>query len=503
MPTLTADLEARLSQARAALDRRGPAAASADYQRVGRVTHIGDGVARVEGLPDTRLDELLRFADGTLGLALKMDEREVHVALLEHGRVSAGSAVHGTGRVIRVPVGPGLLGRVVDPLGKPMDEGPPVTAERYDPIDRPAPAIIDRELVTEPLATGVTVVDAMIPLGRGQRELIIGDRKTGKSALALDAVINQKQSDVICVWVSIGQKASTVQRVIDAVRDYGAPERCIFVVAAAESPAASQWLAPYAACTMAEYFRDRGQHALLVIDELSTHAVVYRQMSLLLRQPPGREAYPGDVFHLHARLLERAAKLHARLGGGSLTALPIAETQGGDLSGYIPTNLISITDGQIYLETKAFYAGQKPPVNAGLSVSRVGAQTQAPALKALAGQLRLAYAQFQELEVFTRFGALIDERTRRSIQRGRAIRAVLAQPELKPLSSATQVALLLAVGEGLLDGLEPTRVADLQARLPAALQQQLPGIADRLDHNGALGEADRAELLVLVRALLS
>lgn len=502
MPSLTAELQARVAGAELRLTRAEPPAAGSHHERVGRITHLGDGVARVEGLPETRLDELLRFADGTLGLALKIDEHEVHVALLEHGRIGAGSAVRGTGSVVRVPVGQGLLGRVVDPLGQPLDEGPPVTAERHDPIDRPAPAIVDRELVTEPLCTGVTVVDAIIPLGRGQRELIIGDRKTGKSALALDAVIRQKHSDVICVWVSIGQKASTVQRVIDAVREHGAPERCIFVVAAAESPAAAQWLAPYAACTMAEYFRDRGQHALLVIDELSTHAVVYRQMSLLLRQPPGREAYPGDVFHLHARLLERAAKLHARLGGGSLTALPIAETQGGDLSGYIPTNLISITDGQIYLETKAFYAGQKPPVNAGLSVSRVGAQTQAPALKALAGQLRLAYAQFQELEVFTRFGALIDERTRKAIQRGRAIRAVLAQPELKPLSPATQVALLLAVGEGLLDGLEFSRVAELQGRLPGALVARLPGLVDRLDRNGPLTDADRAELLALVRTLL-
>ncbi|MCU0753679.1 MAG: F0F1 ATP synthase subunit alpha [Xanthomonadales bacterium] len=502
MSSLTAELRARLDRAERVLDTRRAATEQSAYQRVGRVTHIGDGVARVEGLADTRLDELLRFADGSLGLALKIDEHEIHVALLEHGRIGAGSPVQGTGRVIRVPVGPALLGRVLDPLGNPLDEGPPVVAERHDPVDRPAPAIVDRELVTEPLSTGVTVVDAMIPLGRGQRELIIGDRKTGKSALALDAVIRQKHSDVVCVWVSIGQKASTVQRVIDAVREHGAPERCLFVVAAAESPAAAQWLAPYAACTMAEYFRDRGQHALLVIDELSTHAVVYRQMSLLLRQPPGREAYPGDVFHLHARLLERAAKLHARLGGGSLTALPIAETQGGDLSGYIPTNLISITDGQIYLETRAFYAGQKPPVNAGLSVSRVGAQTQAPAMKALAGPLRLAYAQFQELEVFTRFGALIDERTRKAIQRGRAIRAVLAQPELQPLAPAAQVALLLAVTEGLLDGLASARIVELQARLPAALAAQCPGIADRLDRNGPLLAADRDELLARVGALI-
>jgi F-type H+-transporting ATPase subunit alpha len=347
------------------------------------------------------------------------------------------------------------------------------------------------------------VIDAMIPLGRGQRQLIIGDRKTGKTAIAVDTILNQRDSDVISIYAASGQKDSTVARIIDTVRAHGAPARCIFVVGEADAPPGLQWLAPYAACTMAEYFRDRGQHALLVIDDLTKHAAVYRELSLLLRRPPGREAYPGDVFYIHSRLLERAAKLSAAKGGGSLTALPIAETQAGNLSAYIPTNLISITDGQIYLEPKLFYEGHKPAVNVGLSVSRVGAKAQPPVLKALARHLRLAYAQFLELEVFMRFGTIVDERTRQTIEHGRRIRAVLSQPENAPLSLAEQSALLLAVGENLLDPLPLTSVADLQRELGTSLMAAIPDVCERINKTGALDDRDRARLLAHVKQTIA
>ncbi len=473
-------------------------------EHVGTVEHVGDGVATITGLPWTRLDELLRFEDGTMGLAFRVDEESVGCVLLGGSAgITAGGRVHGTGEIIRVPVGEALLGRVVDSLGVPLDGGLPLPDTRQDPIDRPAPAIVDRDLVTQPLMTGLTVIDAMIPLGRGQRELIIGDRKTGKTAVAVDTVINQRSSDVICVYAAIGQKASTVTQMVEAVRAHGAIERCIFVVGAAEAAPGAQWITPYAACAMAEYFRDQGRHALLVIDDLTKHAIVYRQLSLLLRRPPGREAYPGDIFYIHARLLERAAKLSDRLGGGSLTALPIAETQAGDLSAYIPTNLISITDGQIYLEPKLFYEGQKPAVNVGMSVSRVGGQTQAPVMKQLAGKLRLEYAQFLELEVFTRFGAMVDERTRKTIEHGRRIRAILAQPEFHPLSLAHQVALLLAVDEGKLDGLPMAHLESFKARLGEWLQERCPRALARVEATGELGEEDRHELLAALDALLT
>ena len=376
-------------------------------------------------------------------------------------------------------------------------------AERFDPVERPAPGIVDRDFVTEPLATGLTVIDAMIPLGRGQRQLIIGDRKTGKTAIAVDTILNQRDSDVISIYAASGQKDSTVARIIDTVRAHGAPARCIFVVGEADAPPGLQWLAPYAACTMAEYFRDRGQHALLVIDDLTKHAAVYRELSLLLRRPPGREAYPGDVFYIHSRLLERAAKLSAAKGGGSLTALPIAETQAGNLSAYIPTNLISITDGQIYLEPKLFYEGHKPAVNVGLSVSRVGAKAQPPVLKALARHLRLAYAQFLELEVFMRFGTIVDERTRQTIEHGRRIRAVLSQPENAPLSLAEQSALLLAVGENLLDPLPLASVANLQRELRTSLMAEIPDVCERINKTGTLDDKDRTSLLAHVKQTLA
>ncbi len=417
--------------------------------------------------------------------------------------IGAGSRVFGTGEIIRVPVGEALLGRTVDPLGRPLDGGDAIAAERRDPIQRPAPGIVDRDLVSEPLATGILVVDAMIPLGRGQRELIVGDRKTGKTAIALDAIINQRDSDVICIYAAIGQKASTVARVVDAVRQHGAPERCIFVVGAADGAPGAQWITPYAACTMAEFFRDRGQHALIVFDDLTKHAIIHRQLSLLLRKPPGREAYPGDVFYLHARLLERAAKLSPERGGGSLTALPIAETQGGNLTAYIPTNLISITDGQIYLEPKLFYEGQKPAVNVGMSVSRVGGKTQARAIRAIANRLKLDYAQFLELEAFTRFGTMTDERTRARIEHGRRIRAILAQEEYDPLPLPLQVALLLAVAERRLDAVPLPALPALREALRQRLPQEVPAAVQRVAATGALSPEDRDALLHLLDACIA
>ena len=345
------------------------------FGHVGRVERIGDGVAFVSGLPQCKLDELVRFANGTFGVAMSVSEAMAGCALLGADKgIVAGSDGHGLGKVAQVPVGEELLGRVIDPTGQPLDGGPALTGAETSPIERPAPGIIERELVSKPLLTGITAIDAMIPIGKGQRELIIGDRKTGKTSIALDTILNQAESDMVCVYAGIGQKSSSVAHVIDSVQRFGRAERCVFVIGAPDAAAGVQWATPFAACTIAEYFRDRGQHALIVFDDLTKHAIVHRQLSLLLRRPPGREAYPGDVFYLHARLLERAANLSPELGGGSLSALPIAETQGGNLTAFIPTNLVSITDGQIYLEPKLFNEGQKPAINVGLSVSRQGAK---------------------------------------------------------------------------------------------------------------------------------
>ncbi|WP_259783073.1 F0F1 ATP synthase subunit alpha [Aestuariispira ectoiniformans] len=486
-----------------ARDRLSGFQARARVDHIGSIAHIGDGVAEVTGLPWTRQDELLRFEDGTLGLAFRVDENSTGCVMLgASDGLRAGTRVFGTGTIIEVPVGEALLGRVVNAVGQPIDGGPAITADLTTPIERPAPGIVDRDLVTSPLMTGVTVVDAMIPIGRGQRELLIGDRKTGKTALAVDVMINQKDTDVICVYAAVGQRASAVSQVIEAVRTFGAPERCIFVVSEADAPPGAQWVTPYAACSMAEYFRDRGRDVLLIVDDLTKHAILYRQLSLLLRKPPGREAYPGDIFYIHARLLERAAKLSPELGGGSLTALPIAETQDGDLSRYIPTNLISITDGQIYLEPKLFYEGLKPAVNVGLSVSRVGGHTQFPAIRELAGQLRLDYAQFLELEVFTRFGPMADERTKRTIEHGRRIRAILVQPEFAPRSLIHQIALLLLIKTGKLDDVPLVQVEEIKKRLADHLDRNCAGIASRLNRSGALSEQDRTDLLSALDLLL-
>jgi len=474
----------------------GQATVEAELRELGRVERIGDGVAIVDGLPTARQDEMLRFADGALGMAVTLEPDRIGAVLLSPwDGIAAGSQVGRSGAVVRVPVGEELLGRVIDPLGRPLDGAPAPACARSEPVERPALAIVDRDLVSRPLATGITVIDAMIPIGRGQRELIIGDRKTGKTAIAADAVINQKGSDVICVWAAIGQRSSSVNRLIDTVTRNGPRARTIFVVAEASGPPGLAWLAPYAACTMAEYFSEQGRDVLLVIDDLTRHAAIHREISLLLRRPPGREAYPGDIFYAHSRLLERGARRAASLGGGSLTILPIAETQGGNLTAYIPTNLISITDGQIILDPKLFYEGQKPAVNVGLSVSRVGGKAQPPVLRQLAGSLRLDYAQFLELEVFTRFGAMADERTRRVVEHGRRIRSLLIQANTHVRSLAEQAAGLLALGEHLLDPLPPEAVNAFKDRLPAWLVSDCSDLVAGIEAEGDLGEAARAELL--------
>ncbi|WP_199229495.1 F0F1 ATP synthase subunit alpha [Azospirillum sp. TSO22-1] len=467
MTTLTQALDAWVPAAARRLDG---VRAEPRFEFVGRIVSVGDGIARVSGLPETRADELLLFPGGVAGLAVDLDGEIGCILLGEDRHLSAGAPVHGTGAVVRVPVGDALMGRVLDPLGQPLDEGAPVAAERFEPVERPAPSIADRAAVTEPLLTGTAIIDALFPLGRGQRELLIGDRAVGKTSIAVDAILNQRDGDVFCVYAAIGQKASGVREVIEAVRRGGALGRTLFVVAPADAPPGLQWLAPYTAFTMAEHFRDSGRHALVIVDDLTKHAAVHRQLSLLLRRPPGREAYPGDVFCLHSRLLERAAKLSPARGGGSLTALPIAETQAGNLSAYIPTNLISITDGQVYLDAKLFHEGQKPAVDVGRSVSRVGGKAQPPELRALAEPLRLQYAQFLELEVFTRFGGMVDEKTRAAVAHGQRMRALLAQRHSNPQPLALQVAQLTALSDGTLDRLPVEAVPRFRSALAALLE---------------------------------
>lgn len=453
----------------------------------GRVEEIADGVAMISGLPHVRLDELLRFDAGTFGFAQVLEPDRIGCVLLDATHaLQAGDAVRGTGDVVRVPVGEGLLGRIVDPLGRPLDGKGPITAKATLPIERVAPGIIDRDLVINPVQTGVLVVDTLFALGRGQRELIIGDPATGKTTLAIDTIIAQRDTDMFCIYVAVGQKTSAVRRAVDALQTHAAFDRCIVVVAGPATPPGLQWIAPFAGMTMAEHFRDKGQHALIVIDDLTKHAATHREIALLTRQSPGREAYPGDLFHVHARLLERAAKLSQAKGAGSLTALPIAQTEAGNLSAYIPTNLISITDGQIVLDARLFQEGQKPAVDVGVSVSRVGGRTQASALRDAAKSLRLDYAQFLEIEVFTRFGGTIEPRVQAQLTRGAQLRAVLRQPQHAPMRLEEEVALVLAVQDGVLDVLAPAALALFRARLSGALEG---------------GVADRESVLVLVRDL--
>jgi F-type H+-transporting ATPase subunit alpha len=475
---------------------------SVKAESLGQVVSLADGVAQVAGLPQTAMFEVLTFSTGTRGLAVTLDEDLVGCVLLgKQDGIWAGSLVRGTGQVLQVPVGEALLGRVVDPLGQPLDQGPAPTTQEMLPIERPAPGVTHRQPVTEPLHTGTTAIDAMLPLGRGQRELIIGDRFTGKTAIAIDAVLSQLNTDVVCIYAAIGQRASAVNEAVAAILEKGPKERCLCVVAASDAAAGLQWIAPYAACAMAEYFMERGGHALLILDDLTKHAQIHRQIGLLLRKPPGREAYPGDVFYLHSRLLERAAKLSTERGGGSLTALPIAETLAGNLSSYIPTNLISITDGQIFLEPRLFHEGQKPAIDVGKSVSRVGGKTQIPVLRKVSETLRLSYAQFLELEVFTRFGGVTDEKTQKIIDRGKRVRAALLQPQFQPLSTAHQVALLRAIEQGALDELPVSSVPLFRDVLGKRLQTDQESLATRIENGQLLTDAEEKELSDLFRAV--
>ncbi|MGB9877811.1 MAG: F0F1 ATP synthase subunit alpha [bacterium] len=456
-----------------------------EIRNVGIVTEVGDGVARVWGLSEVMNGELVEFPNGVFGLALSLEEDSVGCVLLGPDRnVKEGDRAKTTGRVVEVPVGEELLGRVINPLGQPLDGGGPIPFKKTRPIEVLAPSVVDRKPVCEPLQTGIKVIDALIPIGRGQRELIIGDRQTGKTAICIDTIINQREEGVYCIYVAIGQKASTVAQVIAKLKEFGAMDWTIVVVAEADDPAPLQYIAPYAGCAIGEEFRDMGKHALVIYDDLTKHAWAYREMSLLLRRPPGREAYPGDIFYLHSRLLERAAKLSDELGGGSLTALPIVETQLGDISAYIPTNLISITDGQIYLESDLFYAGIRPAVNVGLSVSRVGGAAQIKAMKQVAGQLRLQLAQYRELQAFTQFSAELDKATQLQLARGDKLVQLLKQPQYKPMPVEEQVMVLYVGTRNYLDDI-PTEVVERFA------EEFLSFMRERYPHIGATIKKER------------
>ena len=477
--------------------------AEARFEERGRVHAAADGIVHITGLRGARLNELLHFPDGRMAYAANLEADHIAGVVLDDPRaIGVGQPVRRSGDVVRVPVGPALLGRVVDPLGRPLDGGGPVEAEAWLPAERPAPTILERAAVREPVHTGTMAIDALFPLGRGQRELLIGDRGTGKTSIAVDALLAQRGGPLVGVYVAVGQKSEATASVVAALRAGGVLERCIVVVAAGTDAPGLQWLAPFAGFSMAEYFRDRGEHALIVVDDLSQHAATHRELALLMQQPPGREAYPGDIFHVHARLLERAAMLSPARGGGSLTALPIARTEAGNLSAYIPTNLISITDGQIVLDSKQFHLGQLPAVDTGLSVSRVGGKTQAPLMRDAVSTLRLDYAQFLELEVFTRFGTELDARVREQIARGRRIRAVLAQPRLAPQAAQLQVALVIALQSGLLDAIEPIAIPSAIEHLSAALEAA-PDLVRRLQVREKVDADERAALQDELRRILA
>ncbi|HLC91915.1 MAG TPA: F0F1 ATP synthase subunit alpha [Candidatus Saccharimonadales bacterium] len=452
---------------------------SPEIETVGVITRVGDGIAWIFGLSGCGFSEMLEIESNNGGkisaFALNLTEDEIGAVLLgEESSVSAGAKVHLTGKILQVPVGPELVGRVVDPLGRPLDDKGPIKTKQTSPVERTAPGVLDRRSVHESLMTGLIAIDSMVPIGRGQRELIIGDRQTGKTAVAVDAMINQHRqgTGVFNIYVAIGQKLSKVARIVERLKREGVMDQTIIVATSAADPASLQYLAPYAGCAMGEYFRDNKQHALIIYDDLSKHAAAYRQMSLLLRRPPGREAYPGDVFYLHSRLLERAAKLNDKLGAGSLTALPIIETQAGDISAYIPTNVISITDGQIFMETDLFYQGIRPAISVGLSVSRVGGSAQTKAVKSVAGQLRLNLAQFRELAAFSQFSTDLDEETKARIDRGQRLTELLKQPQYSPLSVWEQTAILMAANEGCFDSVPLSNIKQAESSLLTQLHSE-------------------------------
>jgi F-type H+/Na+-transporting ATPase subunit alpha len=469
-------------------------------EEVGVVNYIGQGIARVAGLPHARSEELVRFEGDLLGIAFNLDPHEIGVVLLDDcTNIESGSEVRRTDRVLDVGVGEALLGRVVDAMGRPLDGAGPVNCVARTPIECAAPAIMDRAPVQEPLSTGIKCIDAFVPVGRGQRELILGDRQTGKTGLAVDCILNQQGKNVICIYCAIGQRSASIAGVIGELIERGAMPHSIVVAAAADASVGLQYAAPYAAMAMGEYFMREGRDALVVFDDLTCHARAYRELSLLLRRPPGRESFPGDIFYIHSRLLERATHLREGLGGGSLTALPIAETEEQNISAYIPTNLISITDGQIYLSPDLFQKGIFPAVDVGKSISRVGGKAQLPAYRAVTSDLRLFYSQFEELEVFSRFGSRLDEHTREILARGRAVREALKQSQYNPLGAAEQVAVLLAATQGVFDNVPPDEIDKASRRLCQSLKQRLPRVAEAIEAGKQLSDADRSALVNFAR----
>src|SRR5664280_2378829 len=473
-------------------------------REVGTITSIATGIAKVSGLPGVGFDELVTFPGDVLGIAFNVDANEIGVVLLgEYWHLHAGDEVQRTGRVMDVAVGDGLLGRVIDPLGRPLDGNGALASSKRLPVERPAPPIMDRDPVTVPLQTGLKVIDALIPVGRGQRELILGDRQTGKTAIAIDTILNQRGQNVLCVYCAIGQRASAVAKAVATLREKGAMDYTVLVVTEGNDPPGLAFIAPYAATSIAEHFMQKGRDVLVVYDDLTHHARAYRELSLLLRRPPGREAFPGDIFYIHSRLLERATHLRKELGGGSLTALPIIETEAQDISAYIPTNLISITDGQIYLSPTLFELGVLPAVDVGKSVSRVGGKAQRAACRGVAGDLKLAYAQFEELETFSRFGARLDEDTRKTIEHGRRIRACLKQPEFAPVSVPGQIAVLLALTAELFDRVPLDQMTDAEHALLKAAADIPADVRGRLDTADKLSDEDRKTIVEIARKSLA
>ncbi len=472
-----------------------------EMSEVGTVIQASDGIARIYGLEKAMAGELIEFPHGVRGMVLNLEEDNVGAVLFgDYEYIAEGDTVKRTGRIASVPVGDALVGRVVDALGNPIDGRGPIESSDFSPVERIAPGIVDRQPVREPLQTGLKAIDSMVPIGRGQRELIIGDRQTGKTALAIDTIINQKDTDVVCIYVAIGQKRSTVARVVEELKDRGAMDYTIVVSASASDTAPLQYIAPYAGCTMGEYFRDNGKHAVIFYDDLSKHAVAYRQLSLLLRRPPGREAYPGDVFYLHSRLLERAAKMSDEKGGGSLTALPIIETQAGDIATYIPTNVISITDGQIFLETNLFNSGVRPAINAGTSVSRVGGNAQIKAMRKITGTLRLELAQYRELEAFAQFGSDLDEATLFQLNRGERLVEILKQPQYEPLPVERQVLVIYVATNGYLDDVPVHEIARYEQELFRSISTDHAGIFERLRETMEIDDALKADIDAAVEA---
>jgi F-type H+/Na+-transporting ATPase subunit alpha len=467
---------------------------------VGTIISLGDGIARVYGLDKVMAGELLSFPHGIAGIAMNLEEDQVGVVVLgDYTEIREGDEVKRTGRIMSVPVGDALIGRVVNSLGQPIDDKGPIATDKFIPLERLAPGVIDRQPVREPMATGLKAIDSMIPIGRGQRELIIGDRQTGKTAVVLDTIINNKGNNLICIYNAIGQKRSSIAQVVKILEDAGAMEYTIVVAASASEPAPMQYISPYAACAMGEFFRDNGRHALCIYDDLSKHAASYREISLLLRRPPGREAYPGDVFYLHSRLLERAAKVSDKLGGGSLTALPVIETQAGDVSAYIPTNVISITDGQIYLETDLFNQGVRPAVNVGLSVSRVGGSAQIKAMRQVAGMLKLELAQYRELAAFAQFGSDLDKATQQQLNRGQRLVELLKQAQFSPLPFSKQILIIFAGTSGALDDMPVNQIRDFEQALYKYVDTTNPGLLSTIMKEKTLDDKLKEEMSRLIK----